>query len=161
VKKLALIILALAVCLPAQELDPSKLLNPGTDSWPTFNGDYSGRRYSTLAQINQSNVSSLALAWAFQSRSQGSFSSMPLVANGIMYATLPDQVWAIDARTGRQIWHFQRPSQGGGNRGVAMYKDRLFFTTPDTHVICLDARNGKLLWGVQLADPGFKAGPTS
>jgi alcohol dehydrogenase (cytochrome c) len=157
VKKLAFIILALAVCLPAQELDPSKLLNPGTDSWPTFNGDYSGRRYSTLAQINQSNVSSLALAWAFQSRSQGSFSSMPLVANGIMYVALPDQVWAIDARTGRQIWHFQRPSQGGGNRGVAMYKDRLFFTTPDTHVICLDARNGKLLWDVQMEDPAFKA----
>ena len=156
-KKLAFIILALAVCLPAQELDPSKLLNPGTDSWPTFNGDYSGRRYSTLAQINQSNVSSLALAWAFQSRSQGSFSSMPLVANGIMYVALPDQVWAIDARTGRQIWHFQRPSQGGGNRGVAMYKDRLFFTTPDTHVICLDAHNGKLLWDVQMEDPAFKA----
>ncbi len=156
-KKLAFIILALAACLPAQELDPGKLLNPGTDSWPTFNGDYSGRRYSTLAQINQSNVTSLALAWAFQSRSQGSFSSMPLVANGVMYVTLPDQAWAIDARTGRQIWHFQRPSQGGGNRGVAMYKDRLFFTTPDAHVICLDARNGKLLWEIQMEDPAFKA----
>ncbi|HXJ15918.1 MAG TPA: acido-empty-quinoprotein group A, partial [Candidatus Polarisedimenticolia bacterium] len=110
-KKLALILLVVfAVCLPAQELDPSKLLHPGTDSWPTYNGDYSGRRYSTLTQINQSNVSSLALAWAFQMRSQGSISSMPLVVNGIMYATLPDQVFAIDARTGREIWHFQRPS---------------------------------------------------
>lgn len=156
-KKLALILLALAVYLPAQELGPGKLLNPGTDSWPTFNGDYSGRRYSALAQINQSNVSSLALAWAFQSRAQASFASMPLVVNGIMYATLPDQVWAIDARTGRQIWHFQRPSQGGGNRGVAMYKDRLIFTTPDAHVVCIDARNGKLLWEIQMEDPAFKA----
>ena len=156
-KKLALILLVVfAVCLPAQELDPSKLLHPGTDSWPTYNGDYSGRRYSPLTQINQSNVSSLALAWAFQMRSQGSISSMPLVVNGIMYATLPDQVFAIDARTGREIWHFQRPSHGGGNRGVAMYKDRLIFTTPDAHVICIDARNGKQLWEIEIADPAFK-----
>jgi acido-empty-quinoprotein group A len=157
VKKLALILLvAFAVCLPAQELDPNTLLHPGTDSWPTYNGDYSGRRYSPLTQINQSNVSSLTLAWAFQTHSTSTFSSMPLVVNGIMYATLPDQVFAIDARTGRQIWHFQRPSHGGGNRGVAMYKDRLIFTTPDAHVICIDARNGKQLWEIEIADPAFK-----
>ena len=155
-KRLALLILAAAACLPAQELDSQSLLNPGTDSWPTYNGDYSGRRYSSLAQINQSNVNTLTLAWAFQSRSQTTFSSMPLVVNGIMYATLPNEVFAIDARTGRQIWRYQRSSQGGGNRGVAMWKDRLIFTTPDAHVICIDARNGKALWDIQIADPAFK-----
>ena len=68
--------------------------------------------------------------------------------NGVLYFTVPNHTWAVDARTGRQIWHFQR--QSGGNmiaqRGVAIYKDRVYFGTPDAHLICLDARNGATLW---------------
>jgi len=160
VKKL-LLLLACAACLSAQELDQGKLLKPPTDTWPQYNGDYSGRRYSTLAQINKDNVGSLTLAWAFQTHAQGALYSTPLEVNGIMYFTLPNDMFAIDARTGRQIWHINRPAQSGlagaGHRGFAMYKDRLYFTSPDAQLLCLDARNGKILWQIQMADPALKA----
>ena len=83
-----------------------------------------------------------------------SVKSTPLEVNGILYFSVPDHVWAIDAITGRQVWHFSRPSQGDhlGSRGVGMYKDRLFFGTSDAHVICLDARTGKQLWDTVVAD---------
>lgn len=156
-KKLALLLVA--ACVHAQELDPAKLLQPSTDTWPTYNGDYSGRRYSTLSQINQANISSLTLAWAFQTRVPASIKSTPLVVDGVLYFTVPDHVWALDARTGRQIWHFQRPSDGDhiGNRGVAMWKNRLFVTTPDAKLLSLDARNGRLLWQANLGDTEFHA----
>lgn len=151
--KLLLAVLLTATTLHAQGLDPQEMLTPPVDTWPTYNGDYNGRRYSPLDQINQSNVHRLTLAWAFQTHSV-SVKSTPLEVNGILYFTVPDHVWAIDALTGRQVWHFSRPSQGDhlGSRGVAMYKDRLFFGTPDAHVISLDARNGKQLWDVTVAD---------
>lgn len=122
--------------------------------WPTYNGDYSGRRYSQLAQINQSNVGSLTLAWVAQMRS-ASIKSTPLEVNGILYFTTPDNVWAMDARTGRTIWHYFRESQGDhiGQRGVGMYKDWLYFETPDCHLISLNAKDGKVRWDVELADP--------
>lgn len=139
-----------------QGLDDASLLRPPTDAWPSYNGDYSGRRFSTLAQINQGNIRSLTLAWAFQTHQQA-LKSTPLEINGILYFTVPNHVWAVDARTGRQIWHFQRQSEGNyiGQRGVAMYKDRLFFGTPDAHLISLDARNGKKIWETVVADAKF------
>src|SRR5438270_1485202 len=145
-----------ASCLYAQGLDPSAFLKPPTDTWPTYNGDYSGRRYSTLTQVNKSNVASLTLAWAFQTHST-TLKSTPLEVNGVLYFTTPDNVWAIDARSGRPIWHFNRPSQGDhiGQRGVAMYKDRLYFGTPDAHLVCLNARDGKQIWDIQIADVQF------
>ena len=131
-----------ALCAQSPELKIS--LAPVADTWPTFNGDYSGRRYSALTQINKDNVKSLHLAWAFQTHSS-TLKSTPLEVNGILYFTAPDQVWAIDAKTGQSIWHYSRPSEGDhiGQRGVANYKDRLYFGTPDAHLICLDARDGK------------------
>jgi acido-empty-quinoprotein group A len=160
VKKL-LLILACAACLSAQELDPAKLLKPPTDSWPQFNGDYSGQRHSPLKQINENNVNTMTLAWAYQTKVQNAIYATPLEVNGILYFTAPNDLWAIDARTGRQIWHFNRPAQGGlagaGHRGFAMYKDRLYFASPDAQLICLDARNGKILWQIQMADPALKA----
>ncbi len=151
--KLLLFTIFAATTLYGQGLDGRKLLTPPVDTWPTYNGDYTGRRYSPLDQINQSNVHGLTLAWAFQTHSV-SVKSTPLEVNGILYFTVPDQVWAIDALTGRQVWHFSRPSVGDhlGSRGVAMYQDWLFFGTPDAHVIALDARNGKQLWDVTVAD---------
>ena len=151
----AFLMIAWAAC--AQELDPSILAQPPTANWPTFNGDYSGRRYSPLDQINQNNVGSLSLAWAFQGRTP-SLETMPIVVDGIMYLTAANQMWAIDARTGRQIWHYQRPGGvGGGNKGAAMWKDWLFMTTPDDALVSLDARTGKLLWQIQIDDPALKA----
>src|SRR5437764_10232392 len=106
-----LLLPALASLLCAQALDPSALLKSASEEWPTYNGDYSGRRYSSLSQINRDNVGSLTLAWAFQTRSSV-LKGTPLEVNGVLYLTAPDNVWALSALTGRQIWHFQRPSEG-------------------------------------------------
>ncbi len=124
--------------------------------WITYNGDDSGRRFSPLAQINRENASSLTLAWAFQVRA-GTLKSTPLEVGGVLYFATPDNVWATDARTGRQIWHFHRESEGNhlANRGVAILGTRLFFGTPDAHVICLNARNGAQLWDTTVADVAF------
>jgi len=135
-------------------VDQTDLQKPLSNDWPTFNGDYSGRRFSSLSQINQDNVKHLTLAWV--SRPQAvAFKSMPLEVNGILYFTTPDNVWAADAYTGNIIWHFYRESQGDhiGNRGVGMYGDWLYFETPDCHLISLDARDGKVRWNIELADP--------
>lgn len=156
--KTLFLVIATFSSLLAQEpspkaLDPQALLKGPTDTWPTYNGDYTGRRYSELSQINKDNVKSLTLAWAFQTHAS-SLKATPLLVNGILYFSVPDNVWAVDALTGRRIWHFSRPSQGDhiASRGVAMYKDRLFFGTPDAHLICLDARTGKQIWDVTIAD---------
>ena len=111
----------------AQGLDPAALLKPPTDTWPTYNGDYTGRRYSPLKQIDASNVKSLTLAWAFQANSQA-IKSTPLEVNGILYFTVPEHVWAIDARTGRQVWHYRYRAEGDhvGHRGVAMWGNWLY-----------------------------------
>ena len=113
-----------------------------------------GKRFSTLSQINQSNVRSLTLAWVTRTQSVA-IKSMPLEVNGILYFTTPDNVWAADARSGQIIWHYYRESQGGhiGNRGVGMYKDWLYFETPDCHLISLNAKDGKVRWDIELADP--------
>jgi alcohol dehydrogenase (cytochrome c) len=138
-----------------QGLDPADLLQLPTNNWPTYNGDYSGRRYSPLSSINQTNVTGLSLGWAFQTRSE--LKSTPLEVNGVLYFTAPDHVWAIDARTGHPVWHFNRPSTGNhiAQRGVAMYKGRLYFGTTDAHILCLDARTGKVIWDVTIADSKF------
>jgi alcohol dehydrogenase (cytochrome c) len=135
-------------------LDPALLLKPPVESWPTFNGDYSGRRYSTLAQINQGNVHQLTLSWVLPTEGHA-IKSMPLIVNGILYFTTPDNTWAADARTGQIIWHYNRPSTGDhiGQRGVGMYKNWLYVATPDCHLVSLDARNGKVRWDIELADP--------
>lgn len=122
--------------------------------WPTFNGDYSGRRFSALKQINQNNVRQLTLAWMLQPGSVG-IKSTPLVVDGRLYFTTPDNVWAADARTGQTLWHYVRPSVGDhiGNRGVGMYKDWLYFETPDCHLVSLNAKDGTVRWDIELADP--------
>jgi glucose dehydrogenase len=110
--RVGLVVLALtlgAMIAGGQGLDPAALLRPATDTWPTYNGDYSGRRYSTLDQINAGNVGSLTVAWIFRTRGVA-IKSTPLVVNNILYFTEPDNVWAVDAKFGRQIWHYERKS---------------------------------------------------
>src|SRR5437879_6238007 len=138
-------LLAVTMALPALAAD---------GDWPTYNGDYSGRRHSPLSQINQDNVRQLTLAWTAQMNS-ASIKATPLEVDGILYFTTPDNVWALDARTGRRIWHYFRESKGDhiGNRGVGMYKDWLHFTTPDGHMISLNAKDGSVRWDIELADP--------
>jgi len=101
----SLLLFALGLLAPlvtAQGLDPAALLKPATDTWPTYNGDYSGKRFSPLEQINAGNVGSLTLAWAFRPHAS-SIKATPLVVNGILYFTAPDNVWAVDARFGHEI----------------------------------------------------------
>jgi len=153
--------LFLPIALLGQGLTPATLLKPPTDAWPTYSGDYSGRRYSTLTQINSSNVHTLSLAWASRFTSSGggpaiTIKSTPLMVNNILYFTAPNHVWAVDARDGHEIWHYQYPPNTGstiGNRGVGMYGNWLFFESPDSNLISLDARTGKERWKVQIANP--------
>src|SRR5206468_7627175 len=140
--------------LYGQGLDPAALLRPPTDSWPSFNGDYTGRRYSTLLQIDRRNVGTLGMAWAFQTRQQAAIKSTPLLVNGVLYFSAPDHVWAVDARTGREIWHYFWRTRGGihiGNRGVGMYGNWLYFLTPDNYFVSLDATTGKERWHHEIA----------
>jgi len=144
------------VCsLPAQGLDPGMLVHPAPDSWPLYHGDYSARRHSALTQITPQNVGGLGLAWIFQTGQPAMLKSSPLLVDGVLYFTSPDNVWAIDARSGHQIWHYLYPPNKGfhiGHRGVAMYKQWIYFTTADAHLVCLDAKDGKVVWNVVVAD---------
>jgi len=167
---------ALAADVP-RGLDPALLTKPPTDSWPTYHGDYSGRRYSTLSQINADNVKGLSLAWIYRANTspQGAMTggegpdtpppgtggfgldikSTPLLVNGVMYLTAPDNVWAVDPRNGREIWHFYWKTRGGihiGNRGVGMYGNWLYFLTPDNYFVSLDAATGKERWHKEIAN---------
>ena len=99
--------LAMTTSLLAQGVDTGMLLQRPMKNWPTFNGDYTGQRFSPLTQINTTNVGSLTLAWSFQTH-QAAMKATPLVVDGVAYFSVPDHVWAADARTGRQIWHFSR-----------------------------------------------------
>jgi alcohol dehydrogenase (cytochrome c) len=138
----------------AQDLETGQLLNPAPDTWPQYHGDYSGRRHIHLTQITQQNVGDLTLAWAYQTNQGAEIKSSPLLVDGVLYFTVPDSVWAVDARSGHMIWHYNRPSTGEhiGHRGVAMYKGWLYFTTPDAHLISLDAKDGKVRWDKIIAD---------
>jgi alcohol dehydrogenase (cytochrome c) len=176
-----LVAVALGVTLAAQaRLDPALLRKPPVDAWPTHHGDYSGRHYSTLTQITQANVKNLTLAWTYRANTArqgaieggvvpeplpfqlgagalagGLLKATPLYVNGVVYMSAPDHVWAIDARTGREIWHYYWRTQGGehiGNRGLGMYGNWLYFGTPDAYLVSLDAATGKERWHKQIAD---------
>jgi alcohol dehydrogenase (cytochrome c) len=139
----------------AQGVDNQTLLHPSANSWPQYHGDYSGRRHSALTQINPQNVKDLTLAWAFQTDQRSDIKSSPLLVDGVLYFTVPDNVWAIDARSGHRIWHYTYPPNLGlhiGNRGVAMYKRYLYFLSPDGHLVSLNAKDGTVRWIVQVMD---------
>src|SRR5882757_6873463 len=114
--RVLLTLAAFAGILASQGLDPALLKKPPTTSWPTYNGDYSGRRFSPLTKINATNIGSLSLAWVYRMNTGqaggGSIKGTPLVIDGIMYLTFPDHVWAVDARTGRELWHHAWQSIG-------------------------------------------------
>jgi alcohol dehydrogenase (cytochrome c) len=139
----------------AQGADAQMLLHPPADRWPSYHGDYSGRRHSALQQITPENVKKLTLAWAFQTNQSAAIKSSPLLVDGILYFTVPENVWAVDARSGHQIWHYSHPTKEGdhiGNRGVGMYKQYLYFLLPDAHLVSLNANDGSVRWTVQVAD---------
>jgi alcohol dehydrogenase (cytochrome c) len=138
--------------------DPATFAKPATDAWPTYNGDYSGRRFSPLTKITDANVNALSLAWVYRvniGQGVSSIKGTPLMVDGVVYLTVPDHVWAIDARTGREIWHYAWQSTGGihiANRGVAVAGDALFFETPDCHLVSLGIADGKERWRKSICD---------
>jgi alcohol dehydrogenase (cytochrome c) len=151
----ALLAFACPGILLAQGVDEQMLLHPPADSWPEYHGDYSGRRHSSLTQITPQNVATLSLAWAFQTNQTAYIKSSPLLVDGILYFTVPDNIWAVDARSGHQIWHYNHPTTKGdhiGNRGVAMYKGYLFFLSPDARLVSLNAKDGSVRWEAAVAD---------
>jgi alcohol dehydrogenase (cytochrome c) len=157
-----------AVVLRAQQAPPpisqqdllDGLKDDGT-SWLTFGGNYSNHRYSPLTQINPANVSRLVPQWTFQTATLGNFEATTLVRDNVLYVTGPQNVaWALDARTGRQIWRYRRELPATGltaccglvNHGFAALGDRLFMTTLDAHLLALDMKTGAIVWDVTMED---------
>jgi alcohol dehydrogenase (cytochrome c) len=128
--------------------------------WPTYNGDIGGNRYSPLRQIDTSNVARLAPAWMFTVANGGHLQVTPVVVGGMMFVTVANECYALDAGTGRQLWHYGRPrtprltgnASGGINRGVALSGDRVFMVTDNAHMIALDRISGAPLWDTEMAD---------
>jgi alcohol dehydrogenase (cytochrome c) len=156
IKTFLFIALCAAPSFAQGSLDPAKVGQAPTDGWTSYHGDYSGRRFSTLKQINTSNINALSLAWVFRANvNQGAIKASPLVVNGVMYFTLPSHVWAIDARTGREIWHQTWKTQGGitiGNRGVGILGDTLYVETTDCYLLALNLKDGKEKWRKTICD---------
>jgi len=126
------------------------------ENWPAYNGDPRGNRYTGLAEIDKGNVARLAPRWMFTLPNAAGLQVTPVVADGIMYVTAVNEVYALDAGSGRQIWHFQRARTPGAaawaNRGVALAGDRVFFETDDARVVALNRWTGALVWDAPLAD---------
>ena len=125
--------------------------------WPTYNGDPGGNRFTTATQIDRQSVARLAPAWMFPIPDAGQLQVTPVVVDGIMYVTAPNECFALDAGTGRQIWHYRRPrtrgvAGGNANRGVAVAGRRVFMMTDHAHLIALDRFTGELLWETELED---------
>src|SRR5947207_2599745 len=135
-----------------------------TSRWITYSGNYASHRHSPLTQITPQNVSRMTPQWAFQTETLGKFEATPLVFDGVVYITGPEDTgWAIDARTGRQIWRYRRDVPAGiiaccgrVNRGFAMLGDRLFKATLDARVVALSMKSGAVLWEAVMED--FKNG---
>jgi acido-empty-quinoprotein group A len=169
-------------------LNPVLLTKPPTDSWPTYNGDYSGRHYSTLKQIDTTNARALSLAWQFRTTSStdgailggdpavaatpgrgaggagappggaargADIKAIPLMVDGVLYLSTPGHAYAVDARSGEQIWHYFWRGRGAiGNRGLGMYGGWLYMETGDNRIVSLNAATGEERWHRDMVPPG-------
>ena len=144
------------------------LASPVGTNWTSYNGDYTGRRYSALREINTANVHQLRAAWVFHPGNSQNLEATPVVVRGVMFVTSANDVFALDARTGRQLWHYHRPVSSGllddaaahKNRGVGVWQNSVFVETDDAHLLSLDARSGGLRWDVEYADKTKHYGAT-
>lgn len=152
------------------DVHPDELLvEPSGANWLSYNGDYTGRRYTGLAQINRNNVNQLRAEWVFHVAKSGELEVTPVVFNGVMFVTAANDAYALDARTGLEIWHYSRPVTEGliddasqhHNRGVGVWHSRVYLETDNAHLLCLDARSGHLLWDVPYAEGNKNYGATS
>ena len=157
----SLILLLFASSAPAQ-VTSERLLHSDKEpqNWLMYSGDYAGLRYSSLQEIKIANAEKLVAKWTYQTMAGGKFETTPLAVDGIMYATgQDDRAFALDARTGRPIWQYQRalpgdirPCCGRVNRGLAILGDKVFMGTLDSHVIALDTKTGNVVWDVTAVD---------
>ena len=137
--------------------------------WPTYNGQPTGSRFSALTGIDTTNVGRLAPAWTFTLDGASRLEVTPVVVDGVMYVTNANECYALDAGSGRQLWHFKRPrtrglsgdAAGGINRGVAVAGDRVFMVTDHAHIIALSRSTGTVLWDTAMADWRLNYGATS
>jgi len=152
------------------DVQPSELLSaPVSANWLSYNGDYSGRRYSALREINTSNVAQFRAEWVFHAPNSDRLEVTPVVVDGIMFLTSANDAYALDARTGQTLWHYSRPITEGliddasqhHNRGVGIWHSRIYMETDNAHLLCLDARSGHLLWDVPYTDGDPNYGATS
>ncbi|PYQ83721.1 MAG: hypothetical protein DMG03_12490, partial [Acidobacteria bacterium] len=129
--------------------------------WLMYGGDYGSQRHSPLTQITPENVHRLVPQWSFQTETLGRFEATPILIDGVLYVTGPNNnAWALDARTGRQIWRYRRELPPTGltyccgpvNRGFGVLDDRLFMVTLDAHLLALDMKTGAIVWDVVLED---------
>ncbi len=206
-KTLFVLSLVLAPGLFAQgfSLDPADTLKPLSDQWTSYSGDYSGKRFSSLKQINTTTVKNLSLAWLQTGITTGcgatgtaapagagfgggfgggggrggggGGAAAPIVVggfgtgdanncgqarlgggilfvDGIIYASAPDNVYAIDARDGTILWHYYWKTRGGtslATRGLGMWHDRIFFELHDDWMVSLDAKTGKEMWKKEIS----------
>jgi alcohol dehydrogenase (cytochrome c) len=159
---LVLVVLALGSFVSAQ-VTPERLVRAASEphNWLMYSGGYFSQRYSELKQIDRSTVKNLELKWILPNQVFGAWQSTPLVVDGIMYVTQrPNDVLALDAKTGRVFWLYRHtPSPdarvccGSNNRGVAIAGDTVFLGTLDARLIAIDAKTGRPLWNVQTGDP--------
>jgi alcohol dehydrogenase (cytochrome c) len=165
----AVLTIATMSLLHAQDISNKELLDglANPSRWLTHSGDYTGQRFSPLTQITPANVGQLAAQWTFQTNVVHKFEATPIVIDGMLYVTGSlNHAWAIDGRTGRQIWHYQRALPEGlkvccglVNRGFAVLGDRLFMVTLDAHFVALEMKTGKVIYDIEMAavKDGFAA----
>jgi alcohol dehydrogenase (cytochrome c) len=156
--------------LASIDVQPSDLSQQSlAQNWTSYNGDYTGRRFSSLAGITPANASHVKLAWRLHTENAGRMEATPVVVNGVMYVTRSNDAYAIDARTGKLLWHHVRATTDGLiddasghiNRGIAILGTRVYMETDNAHLLCLDARNGEQLWDVAYATGNKNYGATS
>ena len=146
------------------DVTPSAMLSKAGENWLSYHGDYTGQRFTRLNQITPANVSNLKAQWVFHVRDVSDMEVTPVVSGGVMFVTAANDAYALDARTGRTIWHYSRPITEGliddasshHNRGVGLWHSRVFMETDNAHLLCLDARSGHLLWDVAYAPQNNK-----
>lgn len=157
---LALLFTSLAVTL-AGEVDSHRLEQAASEpeNWLTYYGTYKAWRYSPLDEINRDNVARLRPAWAFESGvTDGGMQSAPIVVDGVMYvSTAWNHIFALDAKTGEQIWRYDYPepeaipgTYGTWNRGVAVAYGLVYMGTLDNHIVAVDQRTGREAWRVEV-----------
>ncbi len=134
------------------------LLNsPGAD-WLVYYGDLKANHFSPLSQINKNNVARLVMKWTYKITESTNLRSSPVIYDGIMYVTAANEVHALDVRTGQWLWVWQAYAKrsAGINRGVAIYGDKIFFSTSDCKLVALNKETGNLVWATRFVDTGSK-----